>query len=339
MLALALGGAAIGLGLWIVFDLIGGPSTIAAATKKGIDAFQALSGDKDVIESYGKLMTPLGFLMAAPVALMGVALAFWRTVNQHRDSLLSARKSEAEIFAKGVEHLGHEKPSVRMGAALALESLARSSPRLLSQVIEILCAFVRDSRPVTPSETISVPDDGEETKKEMPPAPPSPPTDIQLTLDIIVRLRVLDRDQSIPIDLHGTDLSGAELIGADLSNAKLHGARLTGAKLFRANLSGAILSEANLSKVGLFRVNLSEAFLLRSILSETFLRNTNLSLAYLREANLSGADLSGANLSRANLFGANLSGADLSGAKLKGARNLNQAIGLPEHLRPKPMEE
>jgi hypothetical protein len=106
------------------------------------------------------------------------------------------------------------------------------------------------------------------------------------------------------VELHGADLSGANLSEADLSGANLSEADLSG-----ANLIGAILSEAHVRKAKLPRANLTGANL----------SGANLSRANLSNTKLVGANLSGANLSRANLFGSDLSRADLSGANLSGA--------------------
>ncbi len=155
--------------------LLGGKTGAALA------AFDAITDDEKKVEAFGKLISAIGLLAAAPVGVTGVALAFWRSWSQHRDGLTAIRKLDAEAyakaaeaFAKAVEQLGHDKSSIRMGAALALEALGKSTPRFLSQTIEILCAYVRETRPVSPTAPM-----GEVMAKG--PVPP-PPTDIQLIL-------------------------------------------------------------------------------------------------------------------------------------------------------------
>jgi len=307
-----------------VLAMTGGWSLIGHTTAKALKAYHAISDPAARIEAYGKLVSALGLMLAAPFALIGLALAFWRTWNQHRDGVLAARKLDAESFAKAVEQLGHAEISIRMGAALALEALGRASPRLLSQIIEILCAHVREKRPWSPSK-------GDEISgKDSAPSPSVPlPTDIQLTLEIISRLKACDHHGTIAVDLHNTDLYSVRWVEATLNEANLSKANLR-----RANLSKASLSKANLTEASLFKANLSEASLSEASLSEarlsgTDLRGTDLSGANLSGANLSGASLSGADLSRAkliwaelpetNLSGTRLSGADLSGANLSGA--------------------
>jgi uncharacterized protein YjbI with pentapeptide repeats len=112
-------------------------------------------------------------------------------------------------------------------------------------------------------------------------------------------------------DLHGADLSHADLRRADLS-----GANLSEASLVRTNLYAANLSKASLVRARLSRVNLPQA-----ILSEA-----DLSYAKLYGANLISADLSRAKLSNAHLNGAYLSGASVTAEQLGEARSLKDTI-------------
>jgi photosystem II stability/assembly factor-like uncharacterized protein len=70
-------------------------------------------------------------------------------------------------------------------------------------------------------------------------------------------------------NLHGLNLTGAQLAGDDLSNANLNGANLTGANLADANLSGANLNKANLTGSNLTGANLSGANLNKVTWSNT----------------------------------------------------------------------
>ena len=120
--------------------------------------------------------------------------------------------------------------------------------------------------------------------------------------------------EDMKADLHGSDLSAA-----DLSMANLHGADLSGADLRDANLHGSDLSWANLSDADLSGADLSMANLIRANLSGADLSMANLSGANLSWANLRDADLRDADLSMANLIEADLSRANLSWANLSWA--------------------
>ena len=304
---------------------IGWGSLLAHSASHALKAYRAINNPVDKVEAYSKLAPALGLLLAAPLTFLGFTLAFWRTWNQHRDGELATRKLDVESFAKAVEQLGHNEISIRLGAVLALESLGKASSSLLSPIIQVLCAYIREKRP----NPVQRDDD----------SPARLPTDIQLILEIISRLKTKDKDNQITVDLHDTDLPGVSWFQATLNSANLSKAKLNRAYLREADLSRAKLNEANLIRADLVEANLSGADLSRAHLSGANLRGANLSGPFLSGgtnrgtslfeadlsgANLNGVDLSGANLSGANLIEANLVEADLSGANLSGA-NLNGA--------------
>jgi hypothetical protein len=111
----------------------------------------------------------------------------------------------------------------------------------------------------------------------------------------------------------------ADLHGADLSDADLHEANLRGANLRDADLIDADLSGADLSYADLIDADLRGADVQGADLSNADLRSANLSDTDLRGANLRDTDLSDA-----NLRGANLSYADLRDADLRCLGNKSQ---------------
>lgn len=111
-------------------------------------------------------------------------------------------------------------------------------------------------------------------------------------------------------------LSGANLHGADLSYANLHGANLRGADLHDANLCGA-----NLHGADLHGANLCGADLRLADLCDADLRGAD-----LRHADLCDACLHGADLRLADLHGANLCDADLRHADLRDANHVELSI-------------
>ena len=306
---------------------IGWGSLLAHSASHALKAYRAINNPIDKVEAYSKLAPALGLLLAAPLTFLGFTLAFWRTWNQHRDgelatrkldieSLAATHKLDVESFAKAVEQLGHNEISIRLGAVLALELRGKASSSLLSPIIQVLCAYIREKRP----NPVQRDDD----------SPARLPTDIQLILEIISRLKIKDKDNQITVDLHDTDLSGVSWFQATLNSANLSKAKLNRAKLNRADLSGADLRGADLSEANLIETNLRGADLRGAKLNGAKLNGADLRGADLSRAKLNGADLRGANLSSgadlswAHLNEANLGEADLSRATLGGA-HLNEA--------------
>jgi hypothetical protein len=293
--------------------LLGGKTGAALA------AFDGITDDEKKVEAFGKLISAIGLLAAAPVGVAGVALAFWRSWNQHRDGMTAIRKLDAEAyakaaeaFAKAVEQLGHDKSSIRMGAVLALEALGKSTPRLLSQTIEILCAYVREMRPAcTPVATDGV--------IEKTPSRPLP-TDIQIILIVIIRLKKQDESKQIILDLSKCDLQMAEFYGSNLRGANLNETNLFSAKIYGADLEKASLIDAEISEADLSSSNLKKANLSGVNLHNAKLFNVDLSGAYLDNAKMNGAYLINADLTKAHLVDC-----DLRQTKLRRV-NLTDAI-------------
>ena len=202
------------------------------------------------------LSLTLAGLFGAPFVVWQVWLAQRRADNADEglitDRINAAAASlGADKTVKAIED-GKEytRPNieVRVGAILALERIAKRSPDVHCQIMEILCSYIREN-----------------TKEDR----EKPREDIQLALTVIGRRsdrqRAMERDGLI--DLGHTKLSGADLRKAQLSNAwlndtKLQGAYLSGAELQGAYLSGAELQGANLVNADLQNVRcLGDAFL------------------------------------------------------------------------------
>lgn len=319
--------AALGvLGLFVLVIVIE-CTLIADRTDVALGAFDQIVEPEKKIEAYSKLISAVGLAVAAPVGFLGVMLAFWRTLNQHRDGVLAARKLEAEsyakaaeAFAKAVDHLGSEKISIRMGAVLALEALGKSTPRLLSQAIEILCAYLREANPVqikNNNQDIS----GALIERNR------CPTDIELIVSTISRLKDCDTEDKISIDLSFSDLRMINIPRANLKGANFSGSNLMGAVLVKADLRGSTLICTNLSASVLDGAWLEKADLGSANFQRTSLQNANLRGALMSLTKMEKAILRYSDLRRARLYEVDFNLADLSGANLTGSRIIRSEFG------------
>ncbi|MEM9032179.1 MAG: pentapeptide repeat-containing protein [Pseudomonadota bacterium] len=245
---------------------------------------------------------------------------------------------------------------VRIGAIYALERIAQDSERDHIQIMEILCAYIRENSNATPPK-MSMRERYERETENTAEAPgltneqflesygmadrdleevigisavkswasrlPKPRTDIQVALEVIGRRWKARRDheaaEEYRLDLRGANLQGCDMVNRHFEKADLRGARL----------EGAILSEAKLEEAKLWRARLEGSTLWRARLERASLPNARLEGADLRESRLDGVDLGdarldgalvvGTHLNRVNLARANLERVSLDHARLEGA--------------------
>ncbi|NQY65144.1 MAG: pentapeptide repeat-containing protein [Alteromonadaceae bacterium] len=215
----------------------------------------------------------LGLVITAIVAL---PLMLWRTSIANRQAKTGEANHISDIFNKSIEQLGannESKPSIerRIGAIFALEKIAINNHDYYSQVIDVLCAYIRLHAPIT------------KRSNEL---------HIKIREDIQVALTVIGR--CLPKNINTRPL-------INLSNTDLRRADLTG-----ANLEGAELSCVNFYKARLEKANFTEAELMGADLKAARLMKTNFTNANLKAAKLEFADLTQTNFNNTNLIAANL---------------------------------
>lgn len=177
-----------------------------------------------------------------------------------------ARRSEQnERFFKAVELLGEkDNEGAHIGALLALEQLANESDVHYYQVIEAICAFVRNrSVPLR----IQFLNTSRSERSELPDSPP----DIQLAMTILGRRKRTHVDRMSRLNLHGAYLTrlllrngsfqGAEfdtaicyktIIGfCSLTHARFLGAQMEGVIFINCNLCGVSFNDAEVTDGGI----------------------------------------------------------------------------------------
>ena len=243
-----------------------------------------------------------GYVLLA-IATIGLPIAIWRGYELHKQSSTAQSDLLNERYQKGVEMLGSEDLSVRLGGIYALESLALNEPdTYYIQIMSVLSAFVRNwpTKGGLDREQNDGTSDNEESE------PPE---------DVCAILKVIGRRSSKQLEIEVERKYVVDLLGACL-----HG--------WRRDPHGRIVY-LNFSRVYFFEADLSDAFLpLTGFAHANFmyadLSNTWFMLADLSNADFIGADLSDAGLGRTDLAGASFGGAKLFGTDLTGAKGLTQ---------------
>jgi uncharacterized protein YjbI with pentapeptide repeats len=232
------------------------------------------------------------------LGVLALLLAGWYTARTYR---LGREGQLTERFKAGVEMLDRGGTNTA-GGMLALERVARDSPRDHPIVMELVAMYAR-----------SVPNSEDE---------------LRIALRVIGR-RELRYDVRCQLVMDLTNLmaqdmklTGLNLEGADLSGSRFDGSLLSGlvarrSLLKRVQLIGTDLQSACLDDANLTRANLSLAVLTGAKLRRAQLREANLTAAMLMDSDLSQAELPGADLTEAQLHGASFAGANLQGASLR----------------------
>ncbi|MCA1334833.1 pentapeptide repeat-containing protein [Pseudooceanicola marinus] len=256
------------------------------------------------------------------------ALIEWENTGLELPALAKIHeKARWQVFSRSEPNL-----EVRIGAILSLERIAQDSARDHIQIMEILCAYIRENignRPILPLPEDRTPQSWRAWGK--PGLAAVPRLDIDMALKVIERRGAgrkaaeaaqepafqlgLERLAGTGLDLRGRALEKAVLRGAELQGADLGFAQLQGADLRRAKLQGAHLGDAELKGADLRDAELQGAHL----------GGAKLQGAHLGAAKLQGADLGGAKLQGANLWDAELQGANLMGAEFDAATDLSSA--------------
>ncbi|WP_424986614.1 pentapeptide repeat-containing protein [Microbulbifer sp. S227A] len=233
---------------------------------------------------------------------------------------------------------------VRIGSIYALERIAQDSDRDHVQVMEILCAYIRQNAPDTLAEPLP-----EKWQKALDAAEndiASIPSRVEMfewatnqqkpREDIQVALTVLGRrtPRQIALEGHGDaesewvgyrlDLRNSCLQNAYLRDASFENARFNHTKLQGADLSVAMMQAADFSDAQMQGTNLSRAKMQRTNFRRAKMQGANLCGTKIQEADflsaqMQKADLSAAHMKEANFLGAKMQGADLRGAKFEEA--------------------
>ncbi len=128
-----------------------------------------------------------------------------------------------------------------------------------------------------------------------------------------------------PINLSGSDLTGAYCVGANFRNGIFIGTKFVQVDLSHVNAQRAVFEHAHFDEANLDHANLNNAYLVSANLSESNLTNAQLIGAHCKDATFNQALLYNTNLTNAQLQFTGFSQTDCRRANFTNA-NLNNAI-------------
>lgn len=235
-----------------------------------------------------------------------------------------------ERYATAVQQLESKDLEVRLAGIYSLEILAKENaekPNTESNVASntakaneyhmpimlVLAAHLRNSSAWKPPDR-SLPN-GSTTQEKI-------PQDIQTILTVIGRRDTRYEEQDFELDLHGTDLRGADMENGHFEKVNFRGCNLAGAQFSRAFLKSANLGETDLTNAVFDGAHMETANLEGATLRLTSLRGVHLEGAKLNLAKVENAIFDNANLEGVEFNQATGSGNYFQGAQLKEAKGL-----------------
>lgn len=284
---------------WLIISVIVGLCSVLLLTmisEERADNAASLLGLEEKRDVLARLAVALGGALVAlqAWASYGRAMSLEQTVrSQYRANENAERGQRQERLRFGIDHLGNESESVRLGGAYELFHLAREFGRFRQTVLDILCAHIRQTT------------GGDAYQREF---QEKPSNEVQslLTLLFVNHSEVFE---DCRVDLSGSWLRGAVLREARLEDADLARVDLGESGLYRARMAGAILFDANLQGAHIVQADLRETALLRAKLE-----GANLGRTQMQGANLFGACLQATNLAYVQLQGALLADTSVQGS-------------------------
>jgi len=229
---------------------------------------------KDRVSVENEVLKNVFQVLGGAFFVLGVYFT-WRNYRLAQEGQITQRFNDA------IEHLGSDKPEIRLGGIYALARIARDSPKDHMSVMHVFSSYVREMTRRSPVEPVS--------------------TEVQAILTMIARRSVEHESEDDVIDLRDAFLPGVNLHRAQLERVNFEGANLSRANLQQGLLCGAILRGA--------------------VLEDAYLRSADLRRADLKGADLRQSHLRGALLHEADIFGAQLEGATLLNVDLSSVKN------------------
>lgn len=186
--------------------------------------------------------------------------------------------------------------TVRIGSILALERISNQKPEIHLEVMEILCAHLRENTPKRSN-----------TLTEPPFKSKRPRSDIQLCATVLGRRnqekRLSERAVKYRLDLTNCDLDGVDFRKGEFSATNFTDSRLEAADFRDANLDGALFYRCLLNFADLFQADLTGAKLDFAVLNRPIPIAGGMDRTLNMAASIRGVSLTSADLSAIDYLG------------------------------------
>jgi hypothetical protein len=186
------------------------------------------------------------------VAMIGAPFVVWRAVVAQKQVNVAEQGQITDRISKAVEGLGTEKTvknageettkpnlEVRIGAIYALERIAQDSLRDHIQVMEILCAYIRENAPCDEIAPKVIPEMRAITR-----------SDIQTAITVLGRRtsagKGIEAQRRFRLNLRNVDLSGASFENGDFTATDFRASKLEGSIFNFSTIKGCKMQSANL---------------------------------------------------------------------------------------------
>lgn len=330
-----LGPAITTFGILVIIAIAGSTLKQFLAAVWGLDEFTSDADQHTAIRNSG----------LAAVAVFGLPFLIWRTLVGQQQANIAKQSHITDQINKAVENLGATREikrqrlrdngkrayernprtrkddfsrpiyetitepnlEVRIGGILALERIGKQNPSEHIQIMEILCAYIRENARQQVASDVRLDAEGIPTSNKL----VFPRDDIASALTVIARrpksLRAVEQKP------HETDGKPFRLnfFGADFRGIKLRNRDFESANLERSLLQGADFSDSKLQ-----RASLKAAKMQRASFAHAKMQRVNLDFVVAQQTSFFNADLRGATVLMAKMQGAVLSSARMQGAGL-----------------------
>lgn len=189
----------------------------------------------------------------------------------------------------------HPNIEVRIGAVYALERIAQDSLRDHIQIMEILCAYIRQNAAVRSLEPNEPPFDRA-----------IPRADIQAAVSVIGRRtaqqKQIEKSARFRLDLRNTNLAGIDFSEGDFSAAMFHHCRLEASIFRNCDLAGTEFFHSLLNFADFLNANLYGTRFDLAIINRPY-RGTGAIGPTIANGNIYGISIAGANMPAINYLG------------------------------------